>query len=65
MAKHILDHERRRTASFISPYALVIRKTAPEGSSPATKALMRRVRGPWNPALRAQAFVRIDRKETA
>ena len=61
MPKHILDHQRRRKVAYIAPYAEVIRRTAPEGSSPAAKALMRRARGAWNPALRSRAFLRIDK----
>lgn len=61
MAKHILDHQRRRKVSRVAPYSAVIRRTAPEGSNPAAQALLRRARGPWNPALRAKAFLKIDR----
>lgn len=61
MAKHILDRQRRRKSTRVLPYAEVTRRVAPEGSNPAVLAMMRRTKGPWNAALRYNAFLRIDR----
>lgn len=64
MGKHILDRERRRKSTRVVPYSAASRRLAPEGSNPAVLALMRRTKGPWNAALRANAFLRIDRGYT-
>ena len=64
MAKHLLDRHHRRTGSQVMPFASVARRTAPEGSSPATRYLLRRTKGPWNAALRNKAFFRIERQTT-
>ncbi len=61
MAKHILDHRRNRPKSQVMPFAAVSQRTAPEGSNPAAKYLLRRSKGPWNAALRNRAFLRIER----
>ena len=64
MSKHILDRKRRRDSSQVAPFAAVYRRTAPEGSNPATQYVLRRSKGPRNDALRALAFMRIDRGAT-
>ncbi|NDR57636.1 hypothetical protein [Aliiruegeria sabulilitoris] len=65
MGKHVLDHKRRRTKSQVKPFSEVSRRTAPEGTNPAAKYLLRKRRGPCNDAMRFQAFLRIDRGMTA
>ncbi|MDV7144076.1 hypothetical protein R3X27_15410 [Tropicimonas sp. TH_r6] len=64
MTKHILDRQHSRTHSKVMPFAEVTRRTAPEGSNPAAKQLLRRKKGPMNASLRARAFFRIDRGYT-
>ena len=62
MSKHILDRSRRLKAqSPLAPFAAVRRRTAPEGSDRISHTIARRMKGPTNDALRARAFLRIDR----
>lgn len=65
MSKHILDRQRSRTQSQMRLYTEVERRTAPEGSNPAAKSLLRRKKGPMNAAMRNLAFMRIEREHLA
>ena len=64
MGKHILDRQRRRPRSQVLAFSEVSRRTAPEGSNPAAKYLLRKRKGPCNDFMRALAFLRIDRGAT-
>ncbi|WP_116132797.1 hypothetical protein [Tropicimonas sp. IMCC34043] len=65
MAKHILDRPRQSMTSRVAPYAAVLRRNGPEGSSRAAQVLLRRSKGPMNAALRNKAFLRIERDALA
>ena len=63
MVRHILDHHGGSVVSSRFPrYEKIRRDEMPVGTGPVTKALMRRIKGPMNSALRARAFLRIDRR---
>ena len=62
MSKHVLDRSRRLKAQGpMGPMASVRRRVA--GGTPSRRELeiARRIKGPTNSSLRAQAFLRIER----
>lgn len=65
MVRHILDRPKVSTTSSRLPrYEVLRRDEMPAGTGPVSKSLMRRMKGPMNSALRARAFLRIDRQQS-
>ena len=66
MGKHILDRTRRRKAATeMNAFLRLDRRYLPEDKGPVTRSLLRRAKGPLNDALRAHAFMKIERGYTA
>ena len=62
MAKHILDHPgKTRSDAPIARYAGAARRLSDETTDKKVLGLRRRAKGPFNPAARTRAFLRIER----
>ena len=62
MTRHVLDHTRRtREEAPLLRYARAARGGTPAGAEKKLEMLRRRAKGPFNPAARMRAYLRIDR----
>jgi epoxyqueuosine reductase len=62
MRKHILDHPNKlRSDAPVTRYASAARRLSDETTDKKILGLRRRAKGPFNPAARMRAFLRIDR----
>ena len=60
--RHILDaRPRTTTSSRLSRYARIARGTGEDAIDRKLIPLQRRAKGPYNPAARMRAFLRIER----
>lgn len=62
MTKHILDHREQGVADApVMRYARAARSLSEETTDKKVLGLRRRTKGPFNPAARMRAFLRIER----
>jgi len=62
MTRHVLDHTRRTRADApLLRYTRAARAGAPVEVERKLEMLRRRAKGPFNPASRMRAYLRIDR----
>jgi len=62
MKKHILDHPHDvRSDAPVTRYAGAARRMTDETTDKKILGLRRRAKGPYNPAARMRAFLRIER----
>ncbi len=66
MKKHVLDHPRDvRSDAPVTRYAGAARRLDDETRDKKILGLRRRAKGPYNPAARMKAFLRIERGREA
>jgi hypothetical protein len=62
MARHILDHSHGRASDApVHRYAGAARRLSNDTTDRKILGLRRRAKGPFNPAARTRAFLRIER----